>query len=52
MRKASAQIGAIEFIALSAPLAEAKAYGMSKSLATGRQSTIVRLTLADGTVGY
>ena len=45
------RIRSIDFIALSAPLAESKAYGMSKSLATGRQSTIVRLMLADGTVG-
>lgn len=52
MRRAKLQISSVEFIALSAPLAEAKAYGMSKALATGRQSTIVRVMLADGTVGY
>lgn len=46
------RISAIDFIALSAPLAEGKAYGMSKALATERQSTVVRLTLADGTQGY
>jgi D-galactarolactone cycloisomerase len=45
-------IRSIQFIALSVPLAAGKAYGMSKSLATGRQSTLVRLTLADGTVGH
>lgn len=31
---------------------EGKAYGMSKALATGRQSTLIRMTLADGTVGH
>lgn len=46
------KIRSIEFMGLSAPLAEGKAYGMSKSLATGRQSTLVRLTLEDGTIGY
>lgn len=46
------KIAALRFIALSAPLAEGKAYGMSKSLATGRQSTLVRLTLEDGTEGF
>lgn len=45
-------ISAIDFIALNAPLSEGKAYGMSKALATGRQSTLVRMTLADGTIGY
>lgn len=45
-------IRSIDFIALSVPLGAGKAYGMSKSLATGRQSTLVRMTLADGTVGY
>lgn len=42
----------IAFIALSAPLADGKAYGMSKLLATGRQSTLVRLTVENGTEGY
>tara|TARA_R110000751_G_scaffold307889_2_gene433745 strand:+ start:75897 stop:77030 length:1134 start_codon:yes stop_codon:yes gene_type:complete len=46
------KIRTIEFIALSVPLGTGKAYGMSKSLATGRQSTLVRLTLDDGTVGH
>lgn len=46
------KIASLSFIALSAPLAEGKAYGMSKSLATGRQSTLVRLTLEDGTEGW
>ncbi|UJQ94253.1 mandelate racemase/muconate lactonizing enzyme family protein [Mariluticola halotolerans] len=46
------KISAIEFIALSVPLGAGKAYGMSKSLAGGRQSTLVRMTLEDGTHGY
>lgn len=46
------KISAIEFIGLSVPLDGGKAYGMSKSLATGRQSTLVRLTLEDGATGY
>jgi len=46
------EIRSIEFIALSVPLGAGKAYGMSKSLAAGRQSTLVRMTLADGTVGH
>lgn len=46
------KITAISFIALSAPLADGKAYGMSKSLAIGRQSTLVKLTLEDGTQGF
>ncbi len=46
------KIRSIDFIALSAPLDAGKAYGMSKSLSTGRQSTLVRMTLADGTVGH
>lgn len=46
------RIEAIQFVALSAPLDSGKAYGMSKSLATGRQSTLVRLTLENGIVGY
>ena len=46
------RIRSIAFIALSAPLADGKAYGMSKALATGRQSTLVRLTLDDGTIGH
>lgn len=46
------KIASLDVIALSAPLAEGKAYGMSKLLATGRQSTLVRLTLEDGTQGW
>jgi len=46
------KLTAVQFLALSAPLGAAKPYGMSKLLATGRQSTVVRLTLADGTIGY
>lgn len=46
------KIASIAFTALSVPLAEGKAYGMSKALATGRQSTLVRLTLEDGTEGF
>ena len=46
------KIASVEFVALSAPLAEGKAYGMSKLLATGRQSTLVILTLEDGTTGH
>lgn len=46
------RIKSVQFVALSVPLGSGKAYGMSKSLATGRQSTLVRLTLEDGTVGY
>ena len=45
------EIASLEFIALSAALPEGRAYGMSKSLATARQTTLVRLRLADGTVG-
>nr|WP_255720764.1 mandelate racemase/muconate lactonizing enzyme family protein [Acuticoccus kalidii] len=37
---------------MTAPLSEGKAYGMSKSLSGGRQSTLVRLTLEDGTEGW
>src|SRR5690606_9854830 len=50
--KSSVKITDIAFIALSAPLADGKAYGMSKLLATGRQSTLVRLTVENGTEGY
>lgn len=46
------KIKALSFIALTATLADGKAYGMSKSLASGRQSTLVRLTLEDGTEGF
>lgn len=46
------KIRSIAFIALSAPLPDGQAYGMSKSLATARQSTLVRLTLEDGTEGW
>lgn len=46
------RISSIVFVGLSAPLPEGKAYGMSKALATGRQSTLVRLVLEDGTEGW
>jgi D-galactarolactone cycloisomerase len=46
------KIASIAFVALSAPLADGKAYGMSKALATGRQSTLVHLKLEDGTEGF
>lgn len=46
------KISALSFVALRATLADGKAYGMSKSLASGRQSTLVRLTLEDGTEGF
>jgi D-galactarolactone cycloisomerase len=45
------QIEGMEFIPLSAALPDGRAYGMSKALATARQSTLVRLRLADGTEG-
>lgn len=45
------KITELSFIALAAPVAPGKAYGMSKALATGRASTLVRLTLEDGTQG-
>jgi D-galactarolactone cycloisomerase len=41
----------ISFIPLLAPLPAGSAYGMSKSLATARATTLVRLRLADGTEG-
>ena len=46
------KISDIGFVSLSAQLPEGKAYGMSKALATARQTTLVRLTLEDGTEGY
>ena len=46
------KIKTLAFVALNAPLASGKAYGMSKSLTTGRQSTLIRLTLEDGTEGF
>jgi len=42
----------IVFVSLLAQLPKGKAYGMSKSLATARQTTLVRLILEDGTEGY
>jgi D-galactarolactone cycloisomerase len=42
----------IVFVSLHAQLPEGMAYGMSKSLATARQTTLVRLTLENGTEGY
>lgn len=41
----------ISFIALQAQLPPGGAYGMSKSLATARATTLVRLKLAGGTEG-
>lgn len=41
----------VAFFPLSVPLPEGGAYGMSKALATVRQSTVVRLRLEDGTEG-
>lgn len=41
----------ISFIPLQAALPAGSAYGMSKSLATARATTLVRLRLADGTEG-
>lgn len=46
------QIRQLSFIPLSAPLPEGEAYGMAKSLATARQTTLVKLVLNDGTEGY
>ena len=45
------KIADIAFVALAADLPAGKAYGMAKALATSRQSTLVRLTLEDGTEG-
>ena len=42
----------VVFVSLFAPLPEGKAYGMSKSLATARQTTLVRMILENGTEGY
>ena len=44
------KIRSIEFIALAVPVS-GKAYGMSRLIASGRQSTLVRLLLDDGTEG-
>ena len=41
----------IRFVPVVADLPPGKAYGMAKALATSRQSTVVRLTLEDGTEG-
>jgi len=41
----------ISFIALSASLPDGKAYGMSKSLATARQSTLVVIKTEAGMEG-
>lgn len=46
------KIKQLSFIALSAQLPDGQAYGMAKSLATARQSTLVRLTLENGTEGW
>ncbi len=44
-------IESLSFVPLVAELPVGTTYGMSKALATARQSTIVRLRLADGTEG-
>lgn len=44
------KIESIAFVALSAPVS-GKAYGMSRLIATGRQSTLVRMRLENGTEG-
>jgi len=44
-------ISDIAFVAVQAQLPAGKAYGMSKSLATARATTLVRLRLEDGTEG-
>ena len=41
----------LAFVAVQAPLPAGKAYGMAKSLATARATTLVRLVLEDGTEG-
>ena len=41
----------IRFVPIVADLPPGKAYGMAKALATSRQSTVVRLSLEDGTEG-
>lgn len=41
----------ISFVPLQSPLPAGSAYGMSKSLATARATTLVRLRLTDGTEG-
>jgi D-galactarolactone cycloisomerase len=41
----------IRFFALSAPLPEGRAYGMAKSLATVRQTTLVAVDTEDGVTG-
>ena len=46
------KIEALEYIGLLAPVADGKAYGMSKALTASRQSTLVVLTLEDGSKGY
>lgn len=46
------KIAEIDFVALSVPVKAGKAYGMSKLIAAGRQSTLVRLRLEDGTEGF
>jgi D-galactarolactone cycloisomerase len=46
------QISQLSFIPVSAPLPEGGAYGMAKSLATARQSTIVKMVLENGIEGY
>ncbi|EAR50243.1 hypothetical protein OG2516_12714 [Oceanicola granulosus HTCC2516] len=44
------KIASITFIALAVPVS-GKPYGMSRLIASGRQSTLVRLVLEDGTEG-
>ena len=50
-RSVLSSIADISFIGLLAPLPHGKAYGMSKSLATARQSTLVVLKTEAGTEG-
>lgn len=44
------KIDSVTFVALAVPVS-GKAYGMSRLIASGRQSTLVRLQLDDGTEG-
>lgn len=46
------RVSQLSFIPLSATLPEGGAYGMAKSLAIARQTTLVKLVLEDGTEGY
>lgn len=46
------KIKSLTFVALSARLADGQSYGMAKSLANARQSTLVRLVLENGIEGW